>query len=49
MWDFCILFRSGVINKSVKSERVENRPFLIFANKKKIYQNPKHSFVDIGK
>ena len=52
VWDFFILFRSWVINKSVKSECVETRSFLIFANNSRSKQNkknPTHPFVDITK
>ena len=49
---FFILLRFWVINISLKSECVETRPFLIFANNswsKQNKKNPTHPFVDIGK
>ena len=49
---FFVLFRSGVINKSVKNECVETRSFLVFANNSRSNQNLKnsaHAFVSIGK
>ena len=49
---FFILFRSVVINKSVKNECAETRSFLIFANNSRSKQNkknPTYAFVDIGK
>ena len=49
---FFILFRSWIINKNVKNERVETRLFLIFANNSRSKQNkknPTRPFVDIGK
>ena len=49
---FFILFRSWVINKSVKIEFVGTRSFLIFKNNSRSKQNKKNHvlpFVDIGK
>ena len=49
---FTILFRSLVINKSVKNECVETRSFLIFASNSRYKQNkktPAQAFVDFGK
>ena len=49
---FLIMFRSWVINKSVKNECVEARSFKIFANNSRSKwnkKNPRHPFVDIGK
>ena len=48
---FFILLRSWVINKTVKSECVETRSILIFANNSRSKQkkHPTYAFVDIGK
>ena len=49
---FFILFRSRVINESVRNECVETRSFLVFPNNPRSKQNGKnsgHPFVDIGK
>ena len=52
MQDVLILFRSWVINKSVKNERVETWPFLKFwqitQDLNKILKNPTHPFAHIG-
>ena len=51
VWEFFILFRSWVINKSVKHDCVETRSFLIFANTQDLTEIKKipHPFVDIDK
>ena len=43
---FFILFRSGVINKNVKSECIETRSFLIFAKNSRSKQNKKITLSD---
>ena len=40
---FFILFRSWVVNKNVKDECVETKPFLIFASNSRSEQNKKKS------
>ena len=38
---FLVMFRSSVINKSIKNECVETRSFFIFANRSRSKQNKK--------